>query len=265
MLFSVGAFISGLFVSLGNLIIGIQCENPVLYVLSCMLIAFVFVNIIYMLAACFKHVGRAIACILVIMQIPGSSGMFPIQLMPQAFQNIFPFLPFTYGINSLRECIVNIDFLYWMLDIGALLVFFFVFFLIGLYARDGLRGINRLFDEELAKNTIMICDDQDHIQAETSSVETVVESISEQEEALTMSKAIDAVRAKYKKRSRIGLIVLAAAPTLLLVIMSIFAAFVYVDINTKLIWMTIWMLSVIAIATYVIVIEYKYKQFKKEE
>ena len=112
MLFSLGAFISAIFVSAGNLIIGIQCENPVLYVLSCTIIAFVFVNIIYMLAACFKHVGRAIACILAIMQIPGSSGMFPIQLMPQAFQNIFPFLPFTYGINALRECIVSIDFLY---------------------------------------------------------------------------------------------------------------------------------------------------------
>lgn len=109
MLFSFAALISGLFVSLGDLIIGIQCENPIMFVISCMITAFVYVNIIYMLAACFKHVGRAIACILVIMQIPGSSGMFPIQLMPQGFQNIFPFLPFTYGINALRECIVNIN------------------------------------------------------------------------------------------------------------------------------------------------------------
>ena len=109
MLFNVGALISATFVSFGNLIIGIQCENPVLYIITCWIIAVVFVNIIYMLAACFKHVGRAIACILVIMQIPGSSGMFPIQLMPQVFQNIFPFLPFTYGINALRECIINID------------------------------------------------------------------------------------------------------------------------------------------------------------
>ena len=111
----------------------------------------------------------------------------------------------------------------------------------------------------------MICDDQDHIQAESSSVETVVESLSDQDEAVTMSKAIDVVRAKYKKRSRIGLLALVIAPTLLLVVMSIYSAFIDVDINTKLIWMTVWMLSVISIATYVIVIEYKYKQFKKEE
>lgn len=111
-MFSFAALLSGAFVSIGNLFIGIQCEKPVLYVISCMIIAFVFVNIIYMLAACFKHVGRAIACILVIMQIPGSSGMFPIQLMPEGFQNIFPFLPFSYGINLLRECIININWLY---------------------------------------------------------------------------------------------------------------------------------------------------------
>ncbi len=239
MLFSVGAFISAIFVSTGNLIIGIQCENPVLYVLTCILIAFVFVNIIYMLAACFKHVGRALACILVIMQIPGSSGMFPIQLMPPVFQNIFPFLPFTYGINALRECIINIDWFYWFLDLVALGVFFCFFFFIGLYARDGLRGINKLFDEELAKNTIMISDAHDHIVAETNTVETVVENLTDNDEAMTFSSAIDSMRIKYKRRSRYGLWALAIGPTSMLIIMSIVAAFIETDINTKLIWMTI--------------------------
>lgn len=265
MLFSVGAIISAIFVSCGNLFIGIQCENPGLYVLTCVLCAIVYVNIIYMLAACFKHVGRAIACILVIMQIPGSSGMFPIQLMPEVFQNIFPFLPFTYGINALRECIINIDWMYWVLDIVALAIFFTIFFVIGLYAREGLRGINKLFDEELAKNTIMICDDQDHVKAQASAVESVVESLSDQNQAITISKAIDIVCEKYKKKSRYGLAALIIGPTLMLIIMSIIFAFVEVSINTKLVWMMIWMLAVIGSATYVIVNEYKYKQFKKQE
>lgn len=137
--------------------------------------------------------------------------------------------------------------------------------MIGIYARNGLRGINRLFDEELSKNTIMVCEEQDHLKAKASTVETVVESLSDQEEALTMTDAIDAIRKKYKKKSRYGLIVLAAAPTLLLIVMSIYMNFVDVDINTKLIWMFAWMLSIIIIATYVIVNEYKYNQFKKQE
>lgn len=137
--------------------------------------------------------------------------------------------------------------------------------MIGIYARNGLRGINRLFDEELSKNTIMVCEEQDHLKAKASTVETVVESLSDQEEALTMTDAIDAIRKKYKKKSRYGLIVLATAPTLLLIIMSIYMCFVDVDINTKLIWMFAWMLSIIIIATYVIVNEYKYNQFKKQE
>lgn len=121
----------------------------------------------------------------------------------------------------------------------ALVIFFSIFFIVGLYARDSLRGVNKLFDEELSKNTIMICEEQNHLKAEASSVETVVESLTDQKQALTMKDAIDAIRIKYKKRSRYGLVALAIAPTLLLVIMAIYMAFVNVDVNTKLIWMFI--------------------------
>ena len=51
----------------------------------------------------FKHIGKAIGVILVIVQIPGSSGMYPIEMMPGFFQWLHPLLPFTYGINLLRE------------------------------------------------------------------------------------------------------------------------------------------------------------------
>ena len=218
-----------------------------------------------MLAACFKHVGRAIACILVIMQIPGSSGMFPIQLMPEVFRNIFPVLPFSYGINALRECIISIDYLYWFLDLVALFVFFALSFLIGIYARNGLKGINKLFDQELSANTIMICDANDHVAEEADTLQKVVENLSNNQEAVKLSATLDFVCKKYKKHSRIGLICLAVVPQLFLVIMSIIAANIYVDINTKLIWLSIWLISVIIFSAYVIIQEYKYNQINKEK
>lgn len=110
-----------------------------------------------------------------------------------------------------------------------------MFFFIGLYAREGLRGINKLFDDELAKNTIMISDAHDHIVAESSTVETVVENLTDNEEAMSFSSAIDTMRIKYQKRSRYGLIGLAVGPLAMLIVMSIIAAFIPTDINTKLI------------------------------
>lgn len=266
MLFSSCGLLAGIFVSCGNLyMLGIQCENPALYILSCMFIAFVYVNIIYTLAACFKHVGRAAACILVIMQIPGSSGMFPIQLMPQGFQNIFPFLPFTYGINALRECIISIDYLYWSLDLLALLIFFAIMLLIGVFAREHLVSVNKLFDEELAKNTIMICDAEDHVKQQEDAVTNVVENLNNNNDAIKVVGALDLVRKIYKRKSLIGLLALMFIPTLFLIIMSIIASFIDVDVNTKLTWMSIWMLLAIGISSYVIIIEHKYKKYKFQE
>lgn len=261
LLFSSAGIISALICAIGNLyVLGIQCENPAWYLFSCAFISVVYVNIIYMLAACFKHVGRAIACILVIMQIPGSSGMFPIQLMPEVFQGIYPFLPFSYGINALRECIISIDYVYLFLDYLALFGFFIVLFIIALYARDALAGINKLFDEELEKNTIMICDAKDHVSSKSDAIDVVVDNISSAKDAKVVTGVLSEIKAIYKKRSKIGLIALAVFPTLLLVAFSIIFVFVDIDINTKLIWMFVWMFSVIIIATFVIVNEYKYRK-----
>ena len=57
------------------------------------LTVFVDVNLMFALAYAFRHIGKAIAVILLIVQIPGSSGMFPIEMMPDFFQVIHPLLP----------------------------------------------------------------------------------------------------------------------------------------------------------------------------
>ena len=79
----------------------------------------------FALAYAFRHIGKAIAVILLIVQIPGSSGMFPIEMMPDFFQVIHPLLPFTYSIDAMREAIGGfyaMDYLHDMLLLGLLFV-----------------------------------------------------------------------------------------------------------------------------------------------
>ena len=86
---------------------------------------FVDVNLMFALAYAFRHIGKAIAVILLIVQIPGSSGMFPIEMMPDFFQVIHPLLPFTYSIDAMREAIGGfyaMDYLHDMLLLGLLFV-----------------------------------------------------------------------------------------------------------------------------------------------
>ena len=82
----------------GDLLLGIQCEYPVAFFLSAIVAAFAFVNVIYSLSVAFKHLGKALAFLLIILQVPGSAGMYPIEMMPPFFQAIGPWLPFTYSL-----------------------------------------------------------------------------------------------------------------------------------------------------------------------
>ena len=65
-------FLQAVIATIGDLVLGIQCEHPLLFILAGIFCSFVYINIIYALAVAFRHIGKAIAVILVIVQIPGA-------------------------------------------------------------------------------------------------------------------------------------------------------------------------------------------------
>ncbi len=75
------------------------------FILYGLLISAVFTLIVYTLVSIFGNVGKALAIILLVLQIAGSGGTFPIQVTPPFFQTINPFLPFTYAISLMREAV----------------------------------------------------------------------------------------------------------------------------------------------------------------
>ena len=87
--------------------LGIQCKHPVMFVLTGMFTSFVYVNLIYALTVSFGDIGKAIAVVLMVMQVAGSGGTFPIQCAPKFFQVVYPLLPFTHSMNAMRECIAG--------------------------------------------------------------------------------------------------------------------------------------------------------------
>ena len=83
--------IQGFVVCLGDTLLpGAQVVHPVRMVILGMILSFVYVNIIYALSISFKHIGKALCVILVILQIPGSSGTYPIEMTPAFFQKPAP-------------------------------------------------------------------------------------------------------------------------------------------------------------------------------
>ena len=145
-----------LIVTIGNLVIGIQTASAVAYVGTGVLIGLAYLSIIYALSVAFGHVGRGLAVLLVIMQIPGASGLYPIEMMPDFFRAIYPFLPFTYGIDAMRETIAGFYDAHWWQYMGALALFVVAAFVLGLVLRRRLGNLNLLFNRRIAQTDLLI-------------------------------------------------------------------------------------------------------------
>lgn len=159
LLFAALAVLQALIVCIGNLVIGVQVVSAVAFVGTGVLIALAYVSIVYALCVAFGHVGRGLCILLVIMQIPGASGLYPIEMMPGFFRAIYPFLPFTYGIDAMRETIAGFyDGHYWRF-VGALAVFVALSFVLGLVLRRRLANLNLVFNREIAATDLLIGED----------------------------------------------------------------------------------------------------------
>ncbi|MFD1174162.1 YhgE/Pip family protein [Oceanobacillus picturae] len=96
-------------VSLGDIfLLNVSMANPGWFVLFGLLISLVFMIIIYTLVSVFGDIGKAMVIVLLVLQIAGSGGTYPVVLLPEFFQVIHPFLPFSYAIDLMREAVGGI-------------------------------------------------------------------------------------------------------------------------------------------------------------
>jgi putative membrane protein len=70
--------------------------------------------------------------VLLVLQVAGSGGTFPIQMTPPFFQKLYTWLPFTYGIGALREAVFGVLYTSLKKDILILFSYFIVFLIVGI-------------------------------------------------------------------------------------------------------------------------------------
>ena len=136
-------------------ILKVQCLHPGMLYLTGALTAFTFSLLIYSLALSFGDVGKAIVVVIMVMQIAGSSGTFPIELLPAIYQKIYRFFPFPYAIDAMRECICGMYGNYYWQQIGFLLLFAAAALLIGLLVRRPFMGLNHFVEEKLEETELL--------------------------------------------------------------------------------------------------------------
>lgn len=155
MLFMSIAIIQAIIVALGDLyLLKIYCVNPGLFVLGSIFTSVIFTIILYSLCSVFGNVGKVLGIVLLVIQIGGSGGTFPIQLTPKFFQAINPFLPFTYAISFAREAIGGVVQSVLIKDIVVLLIYGAIFILISLFLKKPINKLLHGFTESMEKSGI---------------------------------------------------------------------------------------------------------------
>ena len=248
MLYVIIGLLQALVCCLGDLALGIQCLSPVAFVAAGLLESFVYDALLFALAISFKHIGKALGVVLVVLQIPGASGLYPIEMMPGFFQAIHPLLPFTYGINAMREAIAGFYANDYAINMGILLVYLIPAFLIGLVARRHLLNLNALFDRKLAETDLMISE-RANMDGARFKLSTIIKALADSKEyKRTFTERAAGFELAYPVLVRRGFLALAFVPLLLLALLFL--------LPMKMLMLTIWILSLVGICTYLIVIEY---------
>lgn len=251
-LLAVIAALQGLVTTLGDLIIGVQSANPFMFVTTGVIAALVYVSITYALSVTFMHIGKVLCIALVMVQIPGSSGLYPIEMMPGFFRAMNPLFPFTYAVNALRETIGGFYGNQWLMDIGKLLLFAVAFFAIGLLARPYMAIVNRLFSKEIDEGDMIINESPSEKSGDIGrrySISQAIRVLADEGEyqAIIERKAVD-FASLYPKLKRGALIVGIAVPIILGVTFSL-------TNGTKLVALAAWIIFLLLLAAFLMGIE----------
>lgn len=232
----------------GDVMLGIQCLSPAAFVFAGMVESFVYVFFIYAISVAFKHIGKALGVLLVVLQIPGASGTYPIEMQPEFFRALHPWLPFTYGINAMREAIAGFYGNYYAQNLLVLLVFLIPALLIGVTARRHLLNINTLFDKKLGETDMMVTE-RTGLETPRFRLATIIKALMDsQSYKETFLASAASFELRYPVYVRRGFAALVAVPLVLLVLMFVTEA--------KFAMLVLWIISLVAICTFLIVIEY---------
>ncbi len=156
LLFMTMGIIQALIVCLGNLyLLKVQCESPLLFIAAGLVCSIVFTLIIYTMTLSFGDVGKAISIVLLVIQVAGAGGTFPIEVTPPFFRAVNPMLPFTHGINAMRECVAGVYMEHYIKDLVKLSVFIPMALFVGLYLRKPLIKLTEFFEEKLEETDLM--------------------------------------------------------------------------------------------------------------
>ena len=156
LLFFVLAVVQAAITVWGNFyLLHIQCLYPRRFLFAAFVTSFTFSLLIYSLTISFGDVGKAAIVVLMVLQIAGSSGTYPIEILPAFYQKLYIFFPFPYAINAMREAIAGMYEHDYTLYLLRLLIFAAGALLLGLVIRLPFRKFAHFMERRMEDTEMM--------------------------------------------------------------------------------------------------------------
>lgn len=145
-----------LVIVLGDLfLLKIQCVHPFAFWAVAALTGLTFSILIYSLTISFGDIGKALAVVIMVLQIAGSGGTYPIEALPNFFRQVYIFFPFPYAINAMRECIGGLYHANLLIYLMELCIFIVVALVIGLIIRKPFIRIMHFIEKRMEDTDMM--------------------------------------------------------------------------------------------------------------
>lgn len=142
---------------LGSLLyVGIQCEHPFYLWFAASVTSFTFTLFMYALTYAFGNVGEAAAVVLMVIQVAGSGGTFPVEVLPKVFQYMYKYMPFAHGMNAMRESIAGMNGNDYWIYLAGMITYIGVALVLGLFVSIPCKKINKKIEESKERTDLLV-------------------------------------------------------------------------------------------------------------
>ena len=232
----------------GVLAIGVQAANAPALFFAAIVASLSYLSIIYALSVTLQHIGKGICIVLVFAQIPGATGLYPIEMTSSFFQAVYPFFPFTYGISAMREAIFGFYGSQYVDALGMLALFFALFMAFGILVRPLMANVNRMVACQVRESGIFNGEDVE-IPARPYRVSQLFRALSDKEEYREELRArMERFERWYPRLIRGALALGLSVPVALAVVFSLTPA-------EKVQLLTAWLVWLVVVFVFLVVVE----------
>lgn len=258
MLLALFALGQALVISIGDLVIGIQTVSKLAFVGTAMISSLAYLSIIYMLATCFQHIGKGLCVVIVMLQIPGSAGLYPIEMMPSFFRFLYPLFPFTYGINAMRETVGGFYGHAYLRALGVLAIHVAISFTIGLALRPYLVNLNAMVTRDLSRSGLFISE-ATRLPSSRFRLSQIVSVLADHDSySRSVSRRVRIFERRYPRMRRAALVLGIVVPALLAVLSVTSATEVPIMLGLWIVW-------ILAIIAFLIAVEFVRESLERQQ